>query len=163
MVKSSVADSDDELITTVNYPTAKKLRTVPPDPNTSAISTNNSGTSSPSSLYPKPEQTNIEQTRKINKGTSNERTHIKKTISLLFMFYIIQLATLLPHNSNEPQMTCQAINPPNQSCHVPLATQRLEFLQPAKAIFRPDKMKQIDPKVTTLRPAGGSELTFPAG
>jgi hypothetical protein len=106
---------------------------------------------------------NIEQTRKINKQTSNERTHIKKTISLLFMFYIIQLATLLPHNSNEPQMTCQAINPPNQSCHVPLATQRLEFLQPAKAIFRPDKMKQIDPKVTTPRPADGSELTPPAG
>ena len=110
--------NDESIITTVNYPTARKIRTVLPDPNISATSTNISGTSFPSNPYPKPEQTNIEQTRKINKGTSNKRTHIKRTISLLPRFYIFQLATLLPHNSNEPQITCQAIDPPNKSCHI---------------------------------------------
>ena len=79
---------------------------------------------------------------------------------MLFFIAVLSFLTILPHNNNEPQITCQASNLPNKSCHVmsfinmpkivctlfllnvlslsnaPTVTQRLDILQPAQAIFR---------------------------
>ena len=71
-------------------------------------------TVSPPSVYTG-QTSEVEQTRKINK-----RTNIRRTLNMLprLSIYLFQLAILLPHNSNEPQITCQAIDPPDKSCHV---------------------------------------------
>ena len=54
------------------------------------------------------------------------------------------------------QITCHIM-----SYQAPIATHKSEFSQHTKAIFR--RQTQLDPTVTPLRPAGGSESTHPAG